>query len=141
MRAVAPQWTASRLAARSRAHSHRVVTDHGLDRLGRTLIDRLGRQVLSGPFEGLTLSPMCEQEHLGPFLLGVYESELDSAWDQILRGTYRQVLDVGAKFGYYAVGLARCYPATEVVAFDIDPWAQDALREMVSANDVANVRI
>ncbi len=84
---------------------------------------------------------MAMAEHIGPSLLGVYESELDAAWGCVFAGDYAQVVDVGAKFGYYAVGLALRYPKADVVAFDTDWWARRALGEMVAANRVSNVRI
>jgi tRNA G37 N-methylase Trm5 len=80
-------------------------------------------------------------EHIGPFLLGVYESELDGAWTVALEREYSQIIDVGAKFGYYAVGLARRYPATPVVAFDIDRWARAALHDMSAANGTSNLTV
>ncbi|MBM3824326.1 MAG: hypothetical protein FJ404_15805 [Verrucomicrobia bacterium] len=51
------------------------------------------------------------------------------------------MIDIGAKFGYYAVGLARLHPESKVLAFDTDPWARRALHEMASANGVSNLRI
>ena len=59
----------------------------------------------------------------------------------ILQGQYAQIIDVGAKFGYYAVGLAKKYPGTPVVAFDTDAWARRAVREMMAANGTGNVRV
>ncbi len=138
---VAPRWTASLMAARARAHSQRLVREWGLDVVTRKLVDHFGNRVLEGPCAGLALSPICQAEHLGPFLLGVYESELDPAWAVVLEGGYDQVVDVGAKFGYYACALARRYPDAEVVAFDIDPWAQRAMREMADVNETGNVRV
>ena len=52
---------------------------------------------------------------------------------------FPQIVDVGAKFGYYAVGLARRYPAAAVVAYDVDWWARRACRRMAAANGVGNV--
>jgi hypothetical protein len=139
--ATAPRLTASVLAARSRAHSHRLLKEWGYDRLGAELVAHVGDRVLSGPFAGLTLTPATRAEHIAPFLLGVYESELDQAWAIALDRSYAQIVDVGAKFGYYAVGLARRYPSTPVVAFDIDRWARAALEEMRSANGTDNVAV
>lgn len=139
--AVAPEWTAALMAARSRAHSHRVIAGWGCGPLNRALVDRLGDQVVAGPFAGLALTPMTHAEQLGPYLLGVYESELDPAWDVVLRGEYPQVIDIGAKFGYYAVGLARRYPAAEVVAFDTDWWARRATRQVAAANGTGKVAV
>lgn len=139
--ALAPQWTTSLVSARARAHSQRVIASWGCGPIARKLIDRFGSIVQNGPFAGMILTPMTHAEQIGPCLLGVYESELDAAWDIALAGTYAQIIDVGAKFGYYAVGLARRYPNASVVAFDTDWWARKATREMAAANGTANVEV
>jgi hypothetical protein len=84
---------------------------------------------------------MTHAEQIGPYLLGVYESELDEAWAIVLTGSYSQIIDIGARFGYYAVGLARKYPAASVVAFDTDWWARKAVHEMAAANGTGNVEV
>ncbi|MHB1310999.1 MAG: hypothetical protein ACYC3L_03195 [Gemmatimonadaceae bacterium] len=139
--AVAPQWTTALLSARARAQSHRAIASWGCAPVTRQLIARFGRRVLSGPFAGLVLSPMADAEQLGPFLLGVYEDQLQDAWTEVLQRAYPQVIDIGARFGYYAVGLARRYPDASVVAFDTDWWARKAVREMIAANDTPNVEV
>lgn len=138
---LAPQWTTALLSARSRAHSHRILAAWGCPAVNARLVERLGDRVQSGPFEGLTLTALTHAEQLGPFLLGVYESELDRAWQRVFLGDYTQIIDVGAKFGYYAVGLAKRYPRASVVAFDTDWWAREALAEMALANRASNVAI
>lgn len=127
------------MSARARAHAHRVVAQWGCGALTRTLVNRFGGVVQEGPFAGLALTQMTHAEQLGPYLLGVYESELDEAWDTVFRGTYSQIVDIGAKFGYYAVGLARKFPDAAVLAFDTDWWARKAVREMAAANGTRNV--
>ena len=102
---------------------------------------RFGASVQAGPFAGMTLTPMTFREHLGPYLLGIYESELHGVWAEIFRGDFRQVVDIGAKFGYYAVGLARRFPQAEAIAFDTDSWARRAIREMSAANGAPEMRI
>jgi hypothetical protein len=129
------------MSARARAHAHRVVASWGCGPLNSKLVERFGSRVQEGPFAGLTLTARTHAEQIGPYLLGVYESELDEAWAVVLRGAYPQVIDVGAKFGYYAVGLARKYPAAQVVAFDTDWWARQAVREMAAANGTGNVEV
>jgi hypothetical protein len=136
-----PRLATAVLSARARAHSQRVIAGWGCGPLNRKLVERFGPRVQEGPFAGMALTPMTRAEQLGPYLLGVYESELDEAWEVVLRGSYPQILDVGAKFGYYAVGLARRYPDAAVVAFDTDWWARRAVREMASANGAANVDV
>lgn len=136
---IAPRWTASLMAARARRHAHRVVQSWGCGDLNRRLVERLGLTVCEGPFAGTVLPRAATAEHLGPFLLGVYESELDPAWDVVLARTYPQILDVGSSFGYYAAGLARRVPEAGVTAFDIDPWARAAVRDAARVNGLANL--
>ena len=138
---VAPQTAAALMSARSRRHSQSMVKQWGLLDLNARLLENLGDRVLSGPFQGLTLSPMTRKEHLGPFLLGTYEAELHAWWEEIFNWSFSQIIDVGSKFGYYAVGLARHFPDAQVIAFDIDPWAKRATREMIAANRTPNVAV
>jgi hypothetical protein len=105
------------------------------------LVERFGDCVQEGPFAGTILTRMSHAEQVGPCLLGVYESELDDAWAAVFRGRYTRIVDIGAKFGYYAVGLARKYPNAQVIAFDTDWWARKAVAEMAAANGTVNVEI
>ena len=89
----------------------------------------------------MTLSPRTRAEHIGPYLLGTYEAELHDTWSRLLQREYSEIVDVGANFGYYAVGLARRFPNKRVVAFDVDWWARKAVAEMAAANGAANVSI
>lgn len=129
------------MSARARAHSHRVVAGWGGKAVAEKLIDRFGDRVQEGPFAGLTLTAAASAEQVGPYLLGTYESELDEAWAVVFQGSYTQIVDVGAKFGYYAVGLARRYPDAAVVAFDTDWWARRAVAGMAAANGTGNVEV
>lgn len=139
---VAPGPAGEFFAARDRAHSQRVAREWGGTRVNDFLFDRFGDRVLRGPFQGMTLTPMTRCEIIGPCLIGSYEKELHAAWDVIFRGRYPQICDVGAKVGYYAVGLAKRFPESRVLAFDIDPWARLAVAEMVAANGVGgNVEV
>jgi hypothetical protein len=137
----APVWGTSFFSERARVHSQRVVASWGCDRINQSLFARFGNEVLSGPFRGMVLSPATKAEQIGPFLLGVYESELHRAWDLVLSGNFNQIIDVGAKFGYYAIGIARRYPASRVLAFDTDRWARRAMAEMADDNQVSNVEV
>lgn len=138
---LAPAWTTALLSAKARAHSHRIVIEWGCVPVHEKLIKRFGTAVMAGPFMQVILTPMTHAEQIGPYLLGVYESELDDAWATVFRGNYSQIIDIGAKFGFYAVGLARKYPQAEVVAFDTDWWARKAVWEMAAANHTPNVKV
>jgi hypothetical protein len=134
MYAIAPLASASFFAARARTYSQRYLAGRGVHDLNRRLADRLGMSVLSGPFTGMTLTPDVLKENLGPFLLGTYEGAIQSWIERAIAAEPRTVVDVGSKFGYYAVGLARRLSGSRVVAFDTDPWARRATAEMARAN-------
>lgn len=136
-----PNLATVRRAARSRRGSHRDARRKGHTALNQRLIDVIGMRVASGPFTGLALTPMTLSEHVGPALLGIYEAELHAAIERLLRREYPQIIDVGAKWGYYAVGLSRRQPKAESIAFDVDPWARRATREVARANGTTSLRV
>jgi len=136
---VAPQAAGSLIAARDRAHSQRLVKKWGLFELNRKLMKELGTTVVSGPFRGIKLTPMTWQEHIGPYLLGTYEMELHPWWVNVFEQSFDRIIDIGAKFGYYAIGLAVKFPDATVLAFDTDRWARNAIREMAAGNHVQNL--
>jgi precorrin-6B methylase 2 len=136
-----PRAAAARRAARSRRRSHQFVEQKGYPALDRRLAEAMGMRVLSGPFAGLTLTPTTFKEHVGPCLLGTYEAELHPWFARLLRSHHPQIVDVGSKFGYYAVGLSRLDPTARSIAFDIDPWARRATRELARANGVTGLRV
>ena len=138
---VAPRLTTAVVSSRSRAHSASLVKEWGLFDLNQKLIAQAGRRVLHGPFAGMTLTSSAEQQHVGPYLLGTYEMELHGWIEECLRGRFSEIVDIGTSFGYYAVGLARRFPNTPVIAFDTDWWARRAVAEMAAANDVANITL
>lgn len=98
-----------------------------------------GLIVRNGPFAGMKYA---QTESCGsalfPKLLGSYERELQPLIESGDQRGYRAVVDVGCAEGYYAVGLARRWPAVEVYAYDIDGKAQRACAEMAVLNGVAN---
>jgi len=84
---------------------------------------------------------MAWEEHIGPHLLGTYEMELHPWWEQVFAKPFDTIIDVGANFGYYAVGLALQFPKAMAIAFDTDWWARDAIQEMATANGVRNLSV
>src|SRR5437588_1275541 len=128
-------------ASRGRRRSHRFVRQWGLHDLNKRLLAERGNRVIGGPFAGLVLTDLSHCEHIGPYLLGTYEMELHAIWAGVLKRPFGQIVDVGASFGYYAVGLARRFPAVPVIAFDTDWWARRAVRQMAAANRTPNVSV
>lgn len=131
-----PRTSAQIFAARARAYSQKLARNWGCLQFNEKIIRQFGNKVLSGPFAGLELSPETRREHLAPYFFGTYEHELHPAWQSIFKMKFDQILDVGAKFGFYAVGLAKQFPAIPVIAFDTDPWARKATQEMSAVNGV-----
>ncbi|MDB6041040.1 MAG: hypothetical protein JWM99_4881 [Verrucomicrobiales bacterium] len=131
-----PHSAAQVFSVRSRAYSQAFLKEAGCVELNTKMLHSFGNRVLHGPFSGVVLSAETHCEHITPFLLGTYESELAEMWLSIFQRRFTQILDVGAKFGFYAVGLAQRFPEVPVVAFDIDPWARKAVHAMSRANGV-----
>ncbi len=127
-------------SGRARRHTHRLFAEWGCLALNDALVARLGTRVVDGPFENLELTPLALRDHIGPYLLGTYEHELHDTWRALEPVRFSTIVDVGSRFGYYAVGLARRYPRTPVVAVDPDRWARAATRQMAAANADGRVR-
>ena len=127
---------------RARRRSHRLLKEWGSVGSQPAARRRVGKPGAGWALcKELTLSPLPRAEHIGPYLLGVYEAELHETWRQLLQRDYSEFVDVGANFGYYAVGLARRFPNRRVVAFDVDWWARKAVAEMSAANGTSNLSI
>jgi hypothetical protein len=109
-------------------------------RVDRRLLGQLfGQQpltVIDGPFKGLKYLRFSNGSALLPKLLGSYEKELHPALDEIVRGDYRRIVNIGCAEGYYAVGLALKLPQAEICAFEIDLAAQDRCRQLAELNGV-----
>lgn len=85
--------------------------------LCRLLMVETGGQVSTGPFATMKLTE--ELALSSPqFVLGSYEAELHKIINQVLLEAPAQVIDIGASYGYYAVGMALKIAATTVIAFE-----------------------
>lgn len=130
-----------RQAAELATHPQRIldVARLGLDVRRRMvenmLFDHFGGEVQSGPFAGMRITRSQSGSLACPRLLGCYEQELHAIVRDM--GRYRRVLNVGCAEGWYAVGLARLFPALEIVAFDINPAARRECAALADANGVA----
>jgi len=123
------------VAIRARRLSHRLNKQWAVNSLSERLFQQLGRRVLSGPFAGLVLPDEIVCEHVGPYLLGVYEHELHATLASLPARRISQVVNIGAKFGYYGAGLAKLL-GVPVTAFDVDPWARRMTRATADASGV-----
>lgn len=98
-------------------------------------------QVLAGPFKGLLLPMTGSWGGHAARLAGAYEEEISGQVEAALASRPRQIVDAGAAEGYYAVGIARRLPKSQILAYDIDPEARRICGVTVSSNNVTNVSI
>lgn len=136
---VFPQSATKLLSIRSRRLNQKVWKSSGLVETEQALARSLHYTVCAGPFRGVQLPQECLREHLAPVLLGTYEQELHTHLEDMLRLPLTQIVDVGAKIGYYAVGCALHHPEVPVVAFDTDPWALRMVRQAARLNGLTNL--
>ena len=99
---------------------------------------RTDNRVRSGPFAGVRYVDDSVGSAYIPKLLGIYESELTAQVEIICRQKPGLIVDIGAAEGYYAVGLAVRNPQAKIIAFEMNPKGQAALREMSSLNKVSS---
>jgi hypothetical protein len=89
-------------------------------------------RVLSGPFAGMHLTG----QPAAPELLGTYEREIFDVVRELASRPFRTVVNLGARYGYYAVGLARLMPAAQVTAYEGNDEARAQLESAATANGV-----
>jgi hypothetical protein len=99
---------------------------------------RTQARVRCGPFAGVRYVDDSVGSAYIPKLLGIYESELVAEVEGICQSKPGLIVDIGAAEGYYAVGLAVRNPQARVIAFEMNPAGQAALREMSSLNKVSD---
>jgi tRNA G46 methylase TrmB len=103
-----------------------------------TLLQQQGTVVMQGPLQGLDFLPQsAEGCHIAK-LLGCYEQPLQPFIEQAIQANYPTILNIGCAEGYYAVGMARRMPNTQVRAFDLNPKAQETCQALAEKNGVAD---
>jgi len=115
--------SALRLCARHRAHL-----------LANTLVHSGGLTVRSGPFAGMVIPRRVAEGCFVPKLLGCYEAELHPVIDYIRERQHQNILNIGCAEGYYAIGLARLLPNSQIWAYDTDEQAQTACADLAVEN-------
>ncbi len=89
-------------------------------------------RVLSGPFKGLRIPTW---QHLSyAELIGVYEHDLQPIFEHMIARRPKVVIDAGAAYGYYALGLAMRLPQSRVIAYEMDPTRRALLRKFAGLN-------
>jgi hypothetical protein len=103
-----------------------------------TLLKHQGTVVMQGPLTGLDFLPQsAEGCHIAK-LLGCYEQPLQPYIKEAIASAYPTILNIGCAEGYYAVGMARRMPNTQVLAFDLNPKAQEVCTTLAQKNAVSD---
>jgi len=103
-----------------------------------TLLQQQGTVVMQGPLKGMDFLPQsAEGCHIAK-LLGCYEQPLQPYIEQAIQANYPIILNIGCAEGYYAVGMARRMPETRVLAFDLNPKAQEVCAALAQKNAVSD---
>lgn len=93
--------------------------------------------VKRGPFAGLCYPQAYSHgSTLAPKLLGTYEAELQPTLERFLTKDYQLIIDIGGAEGYYAIGCALRWPEAQVIAYELQREARQAIDEMARANHV-----
>jgi hypothetical protein len=104
--------------------------------LGFQIQARANQQIQSGPFQGMQYLEHSYWNLYYPKLLGTYEQELSAHIEQMILQEPPLIINVGAGEGYFAVGIARRLPNSQVVAFEATASERDRLARMCALNGV-----
>ena len=126
------------------ASDQRAALNEGLRLLGKwrsvlianTLLQNNGTKVMQGPLRGLDFLSTSSEGCYVAKILGCYEQPLQPFIEMAFARQYSTVINVGCAEGYYAVGMAKRMPHTEVHAFDLDVSAQSKCAELAEKNSV-----
>lgn len=103
-----------------------------------TVLQQQGTVVMEGPLKGLDFLPQSAEGCHVAKLLGCYEQPLLLFIEEAIQANYPTILNVGCAEGYYAVGMARRMPSTKVLAFDLNPKAQETCAALAAKNNVSD---
>ena len=74
-------------------------------------------------------------------LIGTWELELFTVLNEILKRKFSSIFVIGAAEGYYAVGLSRHLPDTNIFAFEKQCDYRDKLERLKISNDSQNIHV
>ncbi len=95
---------------------------------------RSAGRVMGGPFKGLRAPGSGTGNAHYAFLLGIYEKSLVPVIEAVIARAPATIIDVGAGWGYYALGFAVRCPAARVIGYEIDPTRADLVRRYRGLN-------
>jgi len=95
--------------------------------LCRRLLKSTGHRVFGGPFSTMQLAENLDLAWDSRIIVGSYEEEVHHVINDVIRMAPTNIIDIGAAFGYYAVGFALKIANTTVAAFEAEEdrhWQQ-----------------
>tara|TARA_B100001175_G_C19463576_1_gene617835 strand:+ start:562 stop:1350 length:789 start_codon:yes stop_codon:yes gene_type:complete len=116
--------------------SLRILAKYRCNQIANTIMQTHGTKILGGPFKGMKFIDRVSEGCFIPKLLGIYESELHGVIKKIIDNPPDIFINVGSAEGYYSVGLKRLIPQTNCYAYDINPIAQEKVKNLAKKNGV-----
>jgi predicted O-methyltransferase YrrM len=98
-----------------------------------------GGMVFSGPFASMKLCEGSALSHDPRMIVGSYEQEVHDVINQVIADAPSHIVDIGAAYGYYAVGLAVKIANATVTAFEAieeEHWRE--LKALAELNKVSH---
>lgn len=93
-----------------------------------------GGRIMGGPFAGLRFPDSGIGGSYYAQLVGSYEAALVPVIEDVIARAPAAVIDVGAAYGYYALGLAYRLPGVPVIAYEMDATRAALLTRYRSLN-------
>ena len=99
----------------------------------QTIIKSTSNKICCGPFSGMEFGSLNISLK---YLCGNYELELSPLIEKLCEESFDTIVNVGAAFGYYAVGMALRNPRAQVIAFEKDDEPRNLMKEIASLNKI-----
>lgn len=99
---------------------------------------RVNEQVQAGPFTGLTFPSAAAAAFHPSTFLGGYEKAIAPVVEEICKLDGAKVINIGASFGYYAVGFPFRNASIRSVCYETTPGKQQLIAEAAALNGVAD---
>jgi hypothetical protein len=103
----------------------------------RQLFGKRAPRILAGPFQGMQYPNRVVWGPIPPKWYGSYECELHEVLESVIALKPRAILDIGAADGYYAVGMAKRLPESDVYAYDTDPISRLQTKTLAKLNQTS----
>lgn len=98
--------------------------------------------IVSGPFAGMIFpNALRKDSYSANILLGTYEKEIHPWILQINQNKYQKIIDLGADIGWFAVGMARNNPKSEIVAYETETSKHQEIQNLANANEVQEISV